>query len=66
MQIWKSPNIFVFILKYYVEDFTLNTFYFLRYVHMRYVKILFTSIQKQYNMLKFSLLFKKFKNLAGK
>ena len=24
MQIWKSANIFVFILKYYVEDFTLK------------------------------------------
>ena len=33
---------------------------------MRYVKSLFTNIQKQYNMLKISLLFKKFKKLHGK
>ena len=26
MQIWKSANIFVFIQKYYVEDFTLKHF----------------------------------------
>ena len=43
MQIWKSANIFVFIWKY-VEDFTI---YFLRYAHERYVKNLFTNIQKQ-------------------
>ena len=30
----------------------LNTFYFLRYAHVRYVKRLFTNIQKQKNMLK--------------
>ena len=62
MQIWKSANKFVFILKY-VEDFTLkhlllfennmlkiehqNTFYFLSYAHEKYVKSLFTNIQKQ-------------------
>ena len=33
---------------------------------MRYVKVLFTNIQKQYNMLKISLLFKKMTNFAGK
>ena len=37
----------------------LNTFYFLRQAHVRYVKILFTNIQKQRNVLKISLLFKK-------
>ena len=46
MQIWKSVNIFVFIWKQYVKNFTLNTFYFLRYAHVRYVKSLFTNIQK--------------------
>ena len=35
-----------------------NTFYFLRYAHVRYVKIVFTNILKQYNMLKVSLHFK--------
>ena len=44
----------------------LNTFYFLRYAHVRYVKRLFTNIQKQKNMLKISLLFKKFRNFKGK
>ena len=43
-----------------------NTFYILRYEHLRYVKSLFTNIQKQYNMLKISLLFKKFTNFTGK
>ena len=44
----------------------LNTFYFLRYAHVRYVKRLFTNIQKQKNMLKINLLFKKFRNFKGK
>ena len=39
-----------------------NTFYFLRYAHVRQVKSLFTNIQKRQNMLKISLLFKKFTN----
>ena len=43
-----------------------NTFYLLRYAHVKYVKSLFTNIQKQYNMLKISLPFKKFTNLKGK
>ena len=43
-----------------------NTIYFLRYVHMSYAKSLFTNIQKQQNMLKISLLFKKFINFTGK
>ena len=29
-----------------------NTFYFLRYAHLRYVKSFFIDIQKQQNMLK--------------
>ena len=41
-------------------------FYFLRYVHVRYVKRLFTNIQKQQNMLKISLHFKKFANFTAK
>ena len=47
MQIWKSANIFVYMWKQYVEDFTLNHLFFLRYAHVRYVKSLFTNIQKQ-------------------
>ena len=43
-----------------------NTFYFLKYAHVRYVKSLFTNFQKQKNMLKISLLFKKFANFKGK
>ena len=46
-----------------------NIFYFLRYAHVRYVKSLFANIQsklKIQNMLKISLLFKKFTNFTGK
>ena len=39
-----------------------NTFYFLRYVRVRYVKSLFTNIQKQQKMLKISLIFKNLQN----
>ena len=42
-----------------------NTLFFLRYAHVRYVKSLFTNIQKQ-NMLKINLLFMKFTNFLGK
>ena len=41
-----------------------NTFYFLRYAHVRYEKNLFANIQKQWNVLKISLLFKKFTNFT--
>ena len=40
--------------------------FFLRCAHVRHVKGLFTSIQKQQNMLKISLLFRKFTNFTGK
>ena len=43
-----------------------NTFYFLRYVHFRYVECLFSNIQKQYNTLKSSLFFEKNINFPGK
>ena len=43
-----------------------NIFYSLRYAHLRYVKRLFTNIQIQQNMIKNSLLFKKFTNFMGK
>ena len=43
-----------------------SAFYFLRYAHVRYVKSVFTNIQKQYNMLKISLIFQKFTNFTDK
>ena len=43
-----------------------NTFHPLRYSLLRYTKCLFTSIQKQQNTLKSSLLFKKNANFTGK
>ena len=43
-----------------------KTIYFLRYMHPKYMKCLFTNIQKQQNMLKTSLLFKKNANFTGK
>ena len=42
-----------------------NAVYFLRYMHPKYMKCLFTNVQKQYNMLKSSLLFKKNTNFTG-
>ena len=47
MQIWKSCNIPVFIWKNMLKISHLNNFYFLRYVHVRYVNSLFTYILKQ-------------------
>ena len=44
-QISKSATIFVFIWKYYVEDIRLKHLYFLRYVHVRYVKSLFQTFR---------------------
>ena len=41
-----------------------NTFYFLRYAHVKYVESLFSNIQKQQNVLKISLLFMKFTNFT--
>ena len=43
-----------------------NTFYFLRYSHVRYVKYLFTNIQKQQNTLNISLFFQMFTNFTQK
>ena len=43
-----------------------NTVYFVRYTHPRYMKCLFTNIQKQKNILKSSLLFKKNTSFKGK
>ena len=43
-----------------------NSFYFLRYELVRYMKSLPPNIQRQDNILKISLLFKKFTNFANK
>ena len=51
MQIWKCANIFALIWKSYVEDFTLKHLYFLRYTRVKYVKGLFTNIQRQMNII---------------
>ena len=65
MQIWKSVNISLFIRKH-VEDFTLKYLLFFKiYARETYEKF-FTNIQKQKNMLKTSLVFKKFTNFTGK
>ena len=66
IQIWQSANNFVFIWNNMLKISHWNAFLFWRYAHVRYVKILFTNIQKQWNMLKISLLFNKFTNFAGK
>ena len=69
MQIWKSTNLPIFLSSYENNMFKIlhnNTFYFLRYAHVKYVESLFTNIQKQQNVLKISLLFKKCTNFTGK
>ena len=43
-----------------------NMFYLLSYAHVKFVNSLFTNIKKKWNMLKISLLFKKFKNVTAK
>ena len=43
-----------------------NIVYFLRYTHLGYMKCLLTNIQKQWNILKSSLLVKKNLNFIGK
>ena len=43
-----------------------KTLYFLRYTHPRYMKCLLRNMQKEYNMLKSSLLFKRNTDLQGK
>ena len=66
MQIWNLPIYPSSPEKNMSKISHLNTFYFCRYTHVRYVKSLFTNIPKQQNMLKISLLFKKFTNFMRK
>ena len=48
MQIWKSSSTFGFTIKTIYRRFHIKTpFYILRKAHVRYVKSLFTNIQKQ-------------------
>ena len=47
MQIWKSDNIFAFTKNNAPKVSRYNTFYFLRYARLKYVKYLFTKIRKQ-------------------
>ena len=65
MQIWKSANIFVFIWKY-LEDLTLKHLLLFEIWPRKTRESLSTNIQKQQNMLKISLLFKKFINFTDK
>ena len=50
----------------YAEDYTFNILYLLRYVDMIYVRNFSANIQKQWNVLKINLLFKKFTNFMTK
>ena len=47
MQIWKSKEIFVFTWKNMLKVLHYNNIYCLTYAHLRYMKYLFTNIQKQ-------------------
>ena len=66
MQIRNSANIFVFIWKQYVEDFTLkHLLVFEICAREIYEKFVYKHLEQK-NMLKISLLFKKFTNFTGK
>ena len=59
---WRSP--LDLISSWYMLKIShLNTFYFLIYTHVTYVKSLFINIQKKCNMLETGLYSKKFTNL---
>ena len=66
MQIWKSVNIFVFIWKWYVDDFTLKHLLLFEICARKICKKFVYKLLKQQNMLKISLLFRKFTNFTGK
>ena len=66
MQISEFANIFVFTWKYDVENFTLKHLLCFEICAREILKSLFTNIQKQWNKIKISLLFKKFSNFTGK
>ena len=65
MQIWNSANIIVFAWKWYVENFTLKNLLLFE-IYAREICKKFVYKQKQENILKISLLFKKFSKFTGK
>ena len=66
MQILKSANIFVFIWKQYVEDFTLKHFLLFEIFAPEICEKFVYKHSEAINMLKISLLFKKFTNFKSK
>ena len=65
MQIWKSAYLFLFIWKYYSENFALLILRILELHARNLAKCLFTNIQKQWNNLKNRLIFKKNTKFTG-
>ena len=66
MQMRNSANIFVFIWKQYVEDFTLKHLLVFKICAREiYEKFVYKHLEQK-NMLKINLLFKKFTNFTGK
>ena len=65
MQIWKSASIFVFIWKQCVEDLTFKHLLPFEICVREICEKLFANIQKQYNMLKISLLKKEIYKVHG-
>ena len=64
---YENVILFSFLLKNNMPDVShYNTVHFLRYTHLRYMKGLFTNIEKHKNMLKNNLLFKKNTNFKSK
>ena len=66
MQIWKSANIFVFILKWYVEDFILKHLLLLETCARDLCDNFVYKYSETINMLKISLLFTKITNFTGR
>ena len=65
MQIWKSANTFVSIWKGYVEDFTLKQFLLFEICAREIGETFVYKHSEKQQMLKISLLFKKFTNFTG-
>ena len=65
MQIWNSANIIVFAWKWYVENFTLKNLLLFE-IYAREICKKFVYKRKEENILKISLVFKKFSKFTGK
>ena len=65
MQIWKSAYLFLFIWKYYSENFALLILRILELHARKLAKCSFTNIQKQWNNFKNRLIFKKNTKFTG-